>query len=182
MGEMSARIVLLCEDSQTDSFVRRFLRHRNFRPHDIDTLPLPAGSGEQWVRQSYPRQLRAVRSRKKAVLLVVIDADNHTTAGRRSQLDQECEKNGIPRTEPSDPVMVIVPKRNIETWFAYLKGEPNVDEARVYRKLHDKSDCHPLADELHRICHERQQLDPSAPVSLREACREYGTISAVLRS
>lgn len=178
---MSAKIVLLCEDSQTDSFVRRFLRHRNFRSHDIDTLPLRAGSAEQWVRQSYPRQLKAVRSRQRAVLLVVIDADNHTTADRRSQLDQECEKAGIPRTERNDPVLIIVPRRNIETWFAYLKGEPNVDETRVYRRLRDESDCHPLADELHRICHKKQQLDPSAPASLKEACREYPKLSSVLR-
>ena len=131
---MSASIVLLCEDRQTDSFVRRFLRRRNFTAHDIDTLPLPTGSGEQWVRQSYPRQLRAVRSRKKAILLVVIDGDNHTTAARRSQLDQECKKSGIARAMPNDPVVVVVPRRSIETWFAYLKGEANVDETRIYPK------------------------------------------------
>lgn len=178
---MSASIVLLCEDSQTDSFVRRFLGHRNFRSRDIDTLPLPGGSGEQWVRQNYPRQLKAVRARKKAILIVIIDADNHTTAIRRSQLDEECEKRSIPTTGQSDPVMVIVPRRNIETWFAYLKGEANVDETRRYKKFDHKSDCHPLADELHRTCHEKQQLDPSAPESLKEACQEYPKLSRVLR-
>lgn len=177
---MSASIILLCEDVQTDSFVRRFLRHRKFRSRDIHTLPLPAGSGEQRVRESYPRQLKAVRSRKKAILLVVTDADNHTTADRRSQLDQECEKNGIPRTEPNDPVMIIVPRRNIETWFAYLRGE-EVDETSRYPKFDHESECHPLADALHVMCHEKQQLDPSTPESLREACREYPKISVFLR-
>ena len=56
-------ITLLCEDSQTDAFVRRFLKRRNFRRHEITTLPLPAGSqsGEQWVRTRYPRELKAIR-------------------------------------------------------------------------------------------------------------------------
>ena len=30
-------LALLCEDSQTDAFVRRFLRRRNFRGRDIMT-------------------------------------------------------------------------------------------------------------------------------------------------
>ena len=47
------KIVLLCEDKQTDSFVCNFLKHRNFEGRDITTLSLPAssGSGEQWVRK-----------------------------------------------------------------------------------------------------------------------------------
>lgn len=42
-------VILLCEDMQTDVFVRRFLKHRNFRGRDVRTLPLPHGSrsGEQ---------------------------------------------------------------------------------------------------------------------------------------
>ena len=53
-------ITLLCEDLQTDVFVRRFLKHRNFRGRDIRTLPLPGGrqSGEQWVRERYPTALQ----------------------------------------------------------------------------------------------------------------------------
>ncbi len=70
-------IVLLCEDSQTNSFVRRFLRRRGFDHRDITTLPLPggSGSGEQWVRERYPDQLRAIRGKQAAYLIVVTDAD-----------------------------------------------------------------------------------------------------------
>lgn len=78
---MSAvRIVLLCEDSQTESFVRRFLKHRNFKARDINTLPLPDGrrSGEQWVRERFPAELQAIRGRQGAYLIVVTDADAET--------------------------------------------------------------------------------------------------------
>jgi len=60
------KIVLLCEDKQTDSFVRNFLKHRNFTTRDIRTLlpKLGSGSGEKWVRKRYPEELKAIRNRK----------------------------------------------------------------------------------------------------------------------
>ena len=88
---MSARIILLCEDADTDRFVRRFLSHRNFNSRDIHTVALSDGrqSGEQWVRTKYPDELKAIRGRQNTFLLAVVDADNQTSEARRSQLDQE---------------------------------------------------------------------------------------------
>ncbi len=47
---MSVRIVLLCEDAATDTFVRRFLRRRQFKARDIKhclfhMAPNPASNG-----------------------------------------------------------------------------------------------------------------------------------------
>ena len=89
MGKMSgAKIILLCEDKQTDSFVRRFLKRRNFKSRDIKTLPLPdsRGAGEQWVRKRYPEELKAIRSKRNAYLIVVIDADTKSIDYRHEQL------------------------------------------------------------------------------------------------
>ena len=80
---MSVRIVLLCEDAATDRFVRRFLSKRNFNRRDIQTLPFTSGSAEYWVRKRYPNELKAIRSWQNAFLIVVIDADTHTTQARR---------------------------------------------------------------------------------------------------
>ena len=115
------RIVLLCEDSQTDSFVRRFLKRRSFRARDINTLPIPqvGGSGEQWVRTRYPRELRAIRGKRGAYLVVVTDADMHSTQDRRNQLDGECTDKNVAVRTVDDPVIMAVPRRNVETWFAY---------------------------------------------------------------
>ena len=97
---MSAEIVLLCEDQSTNSFVRRFLRLRAARltSRAIHTEDLPHGSqsGEQWVREKYPDQLRAIRSQQGAWLIVVIDADRHTTQQRIAQLDEECKAQEVP--------------------------------------------------------------------------------------
>ena len=180
---MSASIILLCEDQQTDSFVRRFLLHRNFRGRDILTVPIPGGkqSGEQWVRTSFPDQLKAIRRKQRMVLLVVIDADTNTTNVRRTQLNQECRRQQVTPTSPNDPVIVVIPRRSIETWFHFLRHKRSVDETIIYQKLKQESDCHPLADELHRICHERQRLPDFAPQSLQEACLEYPKLTQFLR-
>lgn len=175
MGSVSGvRITLLCEDSQTDSFVRRFLKHRNFRSRDIRTLPLTrgAGSGEQWVRERYPVELRAIRAVQNAYLIVVTDADSRPTQERRAQLEAECEREGIPQRREDDRVLVIVPRRNIETWLAYLDGE-DVDESCSYPRLRREGDCAAHAGSLYRMCHETQRRREPAPPSLLESCAEY---------
>lgn len=175
MGEVSrVSITLLCEDSQTDVFVRRFLKLRNFGNRDIRTLALPAGcqSGEQWVRERYPHELRAIRQGQDAYLLVVTDADTHSTEARRAQLDTECERQGVARRSDADRVLVIVPRRNIETWLAYLEGA-DVDECKRYRKLSRERDCSEHARRLYTMCHVARQLRAPVPPSLRKACEEY---------
>ena len=170
---MTTRIVLLCEDDDHDRFVRRFLGHRNFGSRDIFTLPLPDGaqSGEQWVRDSYPLELKKVRRRTNVFLVVVVDADTHTVAGRKSQLDRECDQQDVPRGTPKDPVVVVVPRRAIETWLAWLLGEPVDEETKYPRRSGEE--CRSAADALHRMCHEEQRLADGAPPSLVEACGEY---------
>ena len=172
------RITLLCEDSQTDAFVRRFLKRRKFTGRDIRTLSLPSGSqsGEQWVRERYPVELQAVRQRRGAYLIVVTDADVRSTADRRAQLDAACDEKRVPRREDRDSVLVIVPRRNIETWLKYLGSGTAVDEITRYPRLRRERDCVTHANNLHRMCHEEQRLDETAPPSLREACKEYPTL------
>ena len=171
---MSVRIVLLCEDSQTESFVRRFLSHRNLRNRDILTIPLPHGkqSGEQWVRTQFPKELKSIRTRQQAYLVVVIDADARTTADTKTWLDAECRAQKVTPRSSNDPVVIAVPKRNIETWFAFLKTGQEIDEQQQYPRLPRVRDCRPLADELFRMCQE-EQLTPAPPPSLVAACSEY---------
>ena len=170
------RVISLCEDLQTDVFVRRFLRRRFPRREFRPLVPPPGSqSGEQWVREQYPDQLRAIRGKKDAYLIVVIDADKGTTSRRRAQLDAACDDKRVPRRSASDPVLIVVPRRNIETWFAYLGGA-TVDEETEYPRLQRERDCDPHANRLYAMCHEAQRLDEGAPPSLQEACEEYGRL------
>lgn len=168
------KIILLCEDKQTDSFVRRFLKQRNFRDHEINTLEIPDGrqSGEQWVRERYPQELRMVRQKQGTFLIVVTDADNNSIEERHEQLMSECERQNIPRRNDNDRVIHVIPRRNIETWFAYLGGS-KVDEQTRYPKLNRESECDKYARELYRMCNTEQKLREPAPPSLQKACDEY---------
>ena len=180
MGGVSAKVVLLCEDLQTDVFVRRFLARRNVKSRDIDTCPLPDGgqSGEQWVRTRFPEELKKIRRRQRALLVVVIDADVGSTGDRHTQLEQQCREAGVERPTPEDPVIVAVPRRNIETWFEYLRGKP-VDETIAYPRLRREGDCKPFADRLYAMCNKKQKLDEPAPLSLREVCEERGKLRRI---
>ena len=173
-GVSGAEIILLCEDSQHDSFVRRFLRNRKFRGRDIQTLPLSdgSGSGEQWVRNRFPNELQAIRSKRGAYLIVVLDADNQTVDDRLRQLDAECENKGVKPRREDDPLIVIIPRRNIETWLANFDGS-DVDETKKYPKLAKESDCVRHAKALHEMCDKNRKLREPIPPSLLVACDEY---------
>ena len=181
---MSASVVLLCEDLQTDMFVRRFLRRRFRRRfgREIHSVKFAAGrgSGEQRVRELFPDQLEQIRGRRGAVLIVVIDADTVSTSVRRRQLQQQCADQQVEGLRPSDPVLIAVPRRNIETWFHYLRGH-TVDETTRYPRLRKEDDCKPLADRLHEMCHKQQKLAEPAPASLAEACQEYPRLKRLLK-
>lgn len=151
---MSARIVLLCEDRRTNTFARKFLRSR-FKKHDIETLPLPTegtdGSGEQWVRERFPKELQAIRNRDGAVLVVVTDEDTAATRSRRTSLDRECMRSGVTPRRSDDPVILAVPRRNLESWFWHLKSGDEIDESKDYKMEMgnvSKSDIRALADVL----------------------------------
>ena len=68
-------------------------------------------------------------------------------------------------------MIILVPRRNIETWFACIDGE-SIDETLEYRAW-KSTNPRPLADKLYRMCHEDQRLRDPAPPSLEESCREY---------
>ena len=71
--------------------------------------------------------------------------------------------------------MILVPRRSIETWFAYLEGE-SVDETEDYSARRFEDPPRRFAEELYRMCHEAQQLRPPVPKSLEESCREYSKL------
>ena len=73
---------------------------------------------------------------------------------------------------------MFLPRRNIETWFAYLDGK-KVNERDSCPKRKRDGDCIRHANELFGLCTKEQRLREPAPASLREACDEYPRLTAV---
>ncbi|MCY3871836.1 MAG: hypothetical protein OXG87_19990 [Gemmatimonadetes bacterium] len=114
--------------------------------------------------------------KRNGILVVMIDSDNDSIEERMKQLDDACTQKGVSPRESGDKVKIaiFVPKRNIETWLAYLDGEP-VNETDEYPKLGRERDCEKHVKVLEEMC-TRGRLRTPAPPSLEDACRKYNNV------
>ncbi|VTS08086.1 hypothetical protein [Tuwongella immobilis] len=171
------QLVLVCEDSQQEAFVRRFLKLAgwNMRSIRVEKAPPGVGAAEQFVRDRYPIELEAFRANRHRVtrgLIVITDGDRFGRIERKRMLEESCERRGISPRQADEPVVLCIPTWNIESWIAYLHGE-DVDESRGdYPRLERARDCHPMVEPLFEMC-QQQALRLPAPESLLDACQEY---------
>lgn len=172
-----ANVLILCEDKQQATFARRFLEGMGWIKQRIRVLPFAEGrgSGEQRVREKFPKELLAHRSKLGSVdqvLIVIQDGDEKGVPGRLAALDRACSEAAVRPRQAGERVAILVPTWRIETWLAYLDGQ-SVDEGkRDYPKLARESDCGRHVGELVRMCQEGQLREP-APASLATACDEF---------
>ncbi len=171
-------VVILCEDPQQFVFVHRFLLRAGVNRHRISVRPFPAGkgSGEQYVREQFAREIVAFRrraSRKSLALIVVMDADLDTVNHAKTRLWKTVTDVGDDR-QPHERIALLIPRRNIETWIHFLLTRQEMDEVARYDKLERESDCHPAADRI--AGKDEYRLHPGVPPSLCTACEEIRRI------
>jgi hypothetical protein len=175
--------VLLCEDSQHEAFVRRLVENiapAGTRPR-VEKGPKGRGAGDNWVIRRFPAELAALRrAHRSARLVVMVDGDGHSPQERRAEIDDACRSAGVKPPTADEPVLVLVPCRNIESWLAYLRGE-RVDEGTKYPRLRGReAECKPQVAALAEMCRSRQ-LRPPAPPSLEAACSDYRELQKLSR-
>lgn len=202
---MNRFYTVLCEDLQAFVFVRRALISSGAEPRNVFPHPYPdsrfhaegGGSprmvdgytvyacGSQHVRMNFPHALANVRvqhAKRQAALIVHIDVDNANPAGRTvrdrlEELDAACAAPGVPIRGPADPVAILVPRREIETWIHFYLLGPPVDEHTPYAKLSGReADCQPAAEAFARDA--RAQNAPGhAPPSLLGGLAEFRRVT-----
>jgi hypothetical protein len=168
--------VILCEDRQQEAFARRFLKQagKDLRTLRVEVSPKGRGSGEQFVRERFAKELVYYRKRQHRVeqaLVVMIDADRSEVAARIAQVEDAATKVGQERRRATERVAIFVPARNIETWLAYLDGQA-VNEDDTYPRLERERDCQQHVERLYQMCQQGTLMEP-APSSLKSACTEY---------
>jgi len=139
--ERIANKIVLTEDAEQQNLIRRYLQRCGHDSRECRFVPLPArsrgGSGEKYVRDQYPQQVQSCRSsigRRAAVLLVVMtDADKETTQHHAGQLVNALKAVGMHARGDDEPVVVLIPKRHVETWIRALLGD-HVDEVTDYTR------------------------------------------------
>ncbi len=184
MSGVGVRVTVLCEDRSQNTFARDFLERTGFHNREIRTRMAPGGSGaaSDWVAKTFPVELQAYRRRKNSqnvALVVLLDADNREVEVRKRWLDQLCRDAGIEPRQDQDCVVYAIPKRNIETWFAYLRGQ-TVNETATYPRYQEQRECRKDAAKLFLLCQNQESLH-SPPPSLATACAEYRRLLAVRR-
>jgi len=110
------RATILGEDQRQISFATRVLKLLKYKDCELfrETVPDGGGSGEQWVRRHYPRQValnRQKRSYQQCTLLVTIDGDNRSVRFRKEQLDEALRKSSMPPRGADEPIAIWVPCR-----------------------------------------------------------------------
>jgi hypothetical protein len=133
------KVFILCEDLQSGTLLRQYLRGRGFNPRSIqvDSPPASAGCGSQWVRERYARAVRVNRSRHVAEALVVhIDADNHSVGERHAELARALAATEQPPRTEGEAIALVVPRWETETWLHHCLGREGVhEEHRAYPKF-----------------------------------------------
>lgn len=126
----SSKVVVLCEDSRTQKLVRRFLQRLSYQYLEIPVSPIGLGSAEQRVRQQYPREVAMLRRSKfrDQVMITVIEADTGSVDDRYRQLDASLLEAGLGKRSSEDPISLLIPRRNIETWIRVLSGVESSEE------------------------------------------------------
>ena len=179
MSERFAQVIILVEDKQQRSFVNRLLKELGYPNHKLKPLPLPAGvgSGEAYVREQYPIQVKALRPRasyQEVALVMAIDGDGRTIADRHQQLANQLVAADLDPRGAAEKIIHLVPCRNIKTWIEYLEDiTTTIDEEHRYAKLMKReSECQKPVEEMARLCRPCQPVPTNCPASLLAAIEE----------
>jgi hypothetical protein len=185
MTQNRVQLVVLCEDRQQEIFALNFLNNRgfelDFKNVQVNKSPKGRGSGERYVINNYPKEVRAFRRKnyRSGMLVVVIDADKATVTETLKELDNALIQNSLELRQPNEAIAIFIPKRNIETWIHYLQSE-TVNEIDAYSKFNkNESICKPYVEQLANKC-KKGILDENTPPSLQVACGELQRILPLL--
>ncbi len=181
MSKRKINLLIVCEDLQQSTFIRRYLIKRGFNRGKIRVKHTPSGrgSGEQFVRRQLVKEVKLHRQRRSygkgvTALVAMIDADKMSVRERLDQINKELASADLAQITPDEKIAIFVPKRNIETWIEYAAAR-NIDETVTYPKLKTPNSCQREVEMyVNTIC--KTGLPHNAPSSLAHACDELGKI------
>ena len=179
MSDDYTQVIILCEDKQQEVFLRRFLVKCGVNARRIRVRPVPGGkgSGEQWVREQFAKEVKEHRSRAARLniaLLVMQDADVASLEDRRQALEHRLKAAGEGPRASEERIAMFFPRRNIESWIDFLNNGTQIEETKLYANLAEQSDCYPGVDSI--AIKNDYHLSANVPPSLRAACAEIRRI------
>lgn len=178
MSDRVSETVVLCEDDPQARLVRSYLKKCGLKAKEPFLIARVAsrevhGGNVGWVIKEFPKELIACRQRHiraRTLLIVVVDADNLTVSDRQQQLDTSGAGPG------EDPLVVLIPKRHIETWIRNALGN-EVNEAASYKSpAPKKSEIKEAAGRIHGWARNTPEPGQICVDSLRASLPEWRRI------
>jgi len=170
MTSKRPQVYILCEGKNDYYFARKYFELLGIKNILGKYNPKGEGSGADFVTNSYEKRFKAFRYKVGSFLVVIIDDDTR---------DRIQHLYDIYKPSKNENILIFSPKRNIESWFHFIKTgdinvETNVDKngkIKDYKPLY--KECKPtefarkLKEEICLI-----GLPENAPSSLHHACNE----------
>lgn len=179
MAKRIAWLIVRAEDLNQVNFARRYLGQKGHHLREIRKPRRGRGAAEQYVREKYADEVGEYRSRssyESAALVVLVDADMRTVLERENELEAALANAGEDRRRPEEAIVLLIPKRHIETWILYLLGE-RVDEFADYRSRRDIPEkIKPAAQKFYEWARPDYQLPDHCVDSLRRGLVEVRRI------
>jgi hypothetical protein len=184
VSERVSQTILLCEDRVQASLVRLYIGCCGLNTNEPCLHPIIAseqvrGGNVGWVLREFPRQLEACRKRQtraKTLLIVVADADSLGVDERYRDLTRALQGAGLEAIAPSDPIVVLIPKRHVETWIHTTTGQPTNETDDYKSDQPSKADLRVAAHIIHGWAHDIPEPDENCVPSLRIALPEWRNI------
>jgi len=161
----------------------------NRRIQSCRDLPEGTQSGEQFVRENFVNDFRKVARGRENVLLVVvqdIDRANRLPEDARNDLNGLVQAAGLSGITATDKLLLVFPKRNMETWFEWLQQtlpRSPVSEKEDYKLRQMRAESGKLGKNASDIYTEglsNPLVCENAPESLSYACESFRALSEVL--
>lgn len=176
MPDRPSTVVILAEDQEHQNLVWHYLKccasHRD-RMGRVRKVALPGnrGCGSQYVREQFPAQVAACRGRQANSLLIVItDADNLGVDERERTLHNELIQAGRDAVRDEEPIVVLVPKWQVETWVKCLMGQAvREDDPHTDRPAVTSDQVIAASKTLHGWSRPNAQTGPTCVASLTRA-------------
>ena len=187
------RVRILCEDKAQYEFMRNFLTNQGVinNRRILPCLQLPEGtqSGEQFVKENFSSEYQKyTRAHENIILVVVQDIDKRysTFEEAKNAFEIIIRSEGLNGFTSSDKLMLVFPKRNIETWLEWLKQDyptRTVSEDNDYKMRNrdlpfGKFGKH--ASDLYTKSLNDSSVCDTAPKSLVSACEEFKNLCVKL--
>lgn len=165
--------IVLCEDAQMKSFILQFLKAHGIRDIRFRNYPAGKGCGEFFVKKEYCTEVEYLKRNnfRRIVLIVCTDADRLSCDDRIKSLENEIHLKGN-WSYKSERIIMWIPKREIETWIHFLRGE-KTDETVEYRHSGDPVKCKDEAIAMMEYCRDMLEVNQSILPSLKMAKEEY---------